>query len=127
MDALPEALRAVMKPMTKYSDNTGNLGDTESKVTVTTDYLPFLAEFEIFGTRTYANSYEQNKQKQYDYFVAGHSNKKYRHSETSSVVFWWARSAFSGDEKAFCGVHEQGIANAHGAYLAYCIAPIFKV
>lgn len=127
MAALPADLRAVMKPMTKYSNNTGNLGDTEAKVTVTTDYLPLLAEFEIFGARSQANSYEQNKQKQYDYFVAGNSEKKYNHSSTGSAVDWWERSAFYNDGKSFCRVYTSGAANNGNVYRASGIAPIFKV
>ena len=44
--ALPADLRAVMKPITKYSDNTGGGNNTASYVTSTTDYLFELAEFE---------------------------------------------------------------------------------
>ena len=65
--ALPSALRNVMKPVTKYTDNVGNnTGNTQSNVTSTTDYLFLLAEYEVFGSRSYANSYEQNYQVQYD-------------------------------------------------------------
>ena len=126
MAALPADLRAVMKPMTKYTNNTGASGDTEAKVTVTTDYLPLLAEFEIFGARTYANSYEQNKQKQYDYFVAGNSKKKYRHSATGSTAKWWERSAYYRVSSSFCSV--SGVsANTNHTHYAYGVAPAFKV
>ena len=49
--ALPADLRAVMKPATKYSDNTGGGSDTASYVTSTTDLLPLLSEFEYHGAR----------------------------------------------------------------------------
>lgn len=42
---LPSDLRAVMKPVTKYSDNTGGGSDNASYVTSTTDYL-FTQNFE---------------------------------------------------------------------------------
>ena len=45
MAALPSDLRAVMKPMTIYTDNTGDGKNDESYVTKTTDYLPLLAEY----------------------------------------------------------------------------------
>ena len=49
-----------MQPVTKYTDNTANGGgNVQTYVTATTDYLFLLAEFEVFGTRSYANSYEQ--------------------------------------------------------------------
>lgn len=127
MAALPADLRAVMKPMTKYTNNTGVSGDTEATVTVTTDYLPLLAEFEIFGARTYANSYEQNKQKQYDYFVAGNSKKKYRHSATGSAANWWERSARYNYSEHFGMVHEIGSVDFKNTYFACGLAPIFKV
>ena len=48
--ALPPDLRAVMKPVTKYTDNTGaGESDNASYVTATTDYLFLLAEFEYHG------------------------------------------------------------------------------
>ena len=92
--ALPSDLRAVMKSVTKYTDNTANGGgNTASYVTATTDYLFLLAEFEVQGVRAYANSYEQNSQAQYDYFKAGNSKIAYRHTATGTAVWWWLRSA----------------------------------
>lgn len=92
--ALPSDLRAVMKGTTKYTDNTGGGSDTASYVTSTTDYLFLLAEFEVFGARSGANSAEQNYQKQYDYFKAGNSRVAYNHSNTASAVWWWLRSPY---------------------------------
>lgn len=48
--ALPADLRAVMKSVSKYSDNTGGGYDTASYVTATTDWLFLLAEFEYHGS-----------------------------------------------------------------------------
>ena len=63
MAALPSDLRAVMKSVTKFTDNTANGGGNQSSyVTATTDYLWLLAEFEVQGSHTYANSYEKNYQ-----------------------------------------------------------------
>ncbi|MFR2023551.1 MAG: DUF6273 domain-containing protein [Clostridia bacterium] len=93
MAALPADLRAVMQPVTKYTDNTANGGgNVQTYVTATTDYLFLLAEFEVFGTRSYANSYEQNYQAQYDYYKAGNSRVAYNHSAVSLAVWWWLRS-----------------------------------
>ncbi len=39
MAALPSDLRAVMQPVTKYTDNTGNASNSSGNVTTTTDYL----------------------------------------------------------------------------------------
>ena len=57
-NAMPSDLQAVLKATTKYSDNTGGGSDTVSYVTATTDDIFLLSEFEVFGTRTYANSSE---------------------------------------------------------------------
>ena len=108
MAALPSDLRAVMKPMTIYTDNTGGGSNTASYVTASVDYLPLLAEFEIFGTRSYANSAEQNYQQQYQYYKNGNSKVKYRHSSTSSTALWWERSPYYNSSRYFCFVTTNG-------------------
>ena len=113
MAALPSDLRAVMKPMTIYTDNTGGGSNTASYVTASVDYLPLLAEFEIFGTRSYANSAEQNYQQQYQYYKNGNSKVKYRHSSTSSTALWWERSPYYNSSSYFCIVYTNGAANSN--------------
>ena len=127
MAALPSDLRAVMKPMTIYTDNTGGGSNTASYVTASVDYLPLLAEFEIFGTRSYANSAEQNYQQQYQYYKNGNSKVKYRHSSTSSTAYWWERSPYSGDSSTFCFVNANGSAYANLARDSSGLAPAFRV
>jgi len=127
MAALPSALRAVMKPITKYTDNVGGGTDTAANVTTTVDYLPLLAEKEIFGSRTYANSTEQSHQAQYAFYANGNSKIKYNHSSTSSAVYWWERSATYNDSTGFCRVRGNG--DAGSAYVMYScgVAPILAV
>ena len=127
MAALPSDLRAVMKPMTIYTDNTGGGSNTASYVTASVDYLPLLAEFEIFGTRSYANSAEQNYQQQYQYYKNGNSKVKYRHSSTSSTALWWERSPYYDSSYAFCFVYAGGGANSAAAGLSYGLAPALRV
>lgn len=127
MAALPSDLRAVMKPMTIYTDNTGGGSNTASYVTASVDYLPLLAEFEIFGTRSYANSAEQNYQQQYQYYKNGNSKVKYRHSSTSSTALWWERSPRYNTGTAFCLVYTGGDAHAYNARNSYGLAPAFRV
>lgn len=127
MAALPSDLRAVMKPMTIYTDNTGGGNNTASYVTASVDYLPLLAEFEIFGTRTYANSAEQNYQQQYAYYSAGNSKVKYPHSATSSAARWWERSPNYSSGSAFCYVDTSGNASSRHARNSYGLAPAFRV
>lgn len=127
MAALPSDLRAVMKPMNIYTDNTGGGSNTASYVTKSVDYLPLLAEYEIFGTRSYANSAEQNYQAQYQYYKNGNSKVKYRHSSTSSTAYWWERSPYYGSSRHFCSVSTSGDADYNGARYSYGLAPAFRV
>ena len=127
MAALPSDLRAVMKPMTIYTDNTGGGSNTASNVTASVDYLPLLAEYEIFGTRSYANSSEQNHQAQYAYYSAGNSKVKYRHSATSSAAWWWERSPCYNYSSYFCVVYTNGSANYSLARSSLGVAPAFRV
>ena len=108
MAALPSDLLAVMQTVTKYTDNTGDGSNSSGNVTSTTDYLFLLAEFEVFGTRYYANQYEQNSQKQYEYYKAGNSRVAYNHSAVSTAVWWWLRSAGYGTSGYFCDVFTDG-------------------
>lgn len=134
MSCLPADLRAVMRPMCIYTDNTGGGSDTASYVTVTIDFLPLLAEFEIHGARAYANSAEKNKQTQYAYFKNGsvddfdHENKiKYRYSNQPLAGDWWCRSPHSIDSTRFCSVSSDGITTDNAASVSNDVAPIFKV
>ena len=127
MAALPANLRAVMKPVTKYTDNTGGKSNTSGAVTATTDYLFLLAEFEVQGARSYANQYEQNYQAQYDYYKAGNSKVKYRHDATGTAVYHWCRSAGYEYRYYFCGVIFNGNSNVYGAAYSYGLAPGFCV
>ena len=121
--ALPSDLRAVMKPVTKYSDNTGGGSDTAGYVTSTTDYLFLLSEFEYHGARTYANSAEQSYQARYAYYQAGNSKIKYRHNATGTAAFVWCRSVSLSYNSFFCLVTTNGSAGSNGAYYSYGAAP----
>ncbi len=90
--ALPSDLRAVMKGVSKYTDNVGGATLAEDSVTPTEDYLWLLSEYEVSGTRTNANAAEKNYQKQYDYYASGNSAKFYRYDNTSYSAYYWLRS-----------------------------------
>ena len=125
--ALPPELTSVIKATSIYSDNTGGGSDVASYVTATQDELYLLAEFEIFGARTYANSAEQNYQQQYTYYVAGNSKVKYRHSSTATAVYWWERSVSAAYANYFCDVGNNGASVINDATLSYGLAPAFRV
>ena len=124
MAALPVDLRSVMKPMEIRTNNVGST-NADSAVTVTVDYLPLLAEFEIFGTRTYANQYEQKYQSQYQYYKNGASPKKYRHTELTNSANWWERSARGGYSTQFCCSFNNSVYDYANKSLG--LAPIFRV
>ena len=125
--ALPSDLRAVMKSVTKYSDNTGGSPDNASYVTSTTDYLFLLAEFEYHGARSYANSAEKNFQLQYSYYKAGNSKVKYKHGETGTAAYHWCRSVYVGGTYTFCLVDTGGGARTGYADYSWGAAPGFAV
>lgn len=127
MAALPSDLLAVMKTVTKYTDNTGGGSNSSGNVTATADYLFLLAEFEVFGTRYWANQYEQNSQKQYDYYKAGNSRVAYNHSAVSTAVWWWLRSAYCSYSYCFCDVGTDGSYNVYDAYYSAGLRPGFAV
>ena len=125
MAALPSDLLAVMQPVTKYTDNTGNATNTAACVTATTDYLFDLAEFEVLGSRRYANRYEQNYQLQYDYYKAGNSKVAYNHSAVSTAVRWGLRSPRYDNTTNFCSVDTDGTVNDRYANRSLALRPGF--
>lgn len=127
MSCLPSDLRAVMKPMTVYTDNKGNSSNIAANVTASIDYLPLLAEFEIFGARTYANQYEQNSQAQYTYYANGNSKVKYRHSSPGTTAIWLGRSPYCDGVTTFCDVGTDGATKNNGSQYSYGLTPIFLV
>lgn len=127
MAALPSDLRAVMKPITKYTDSVGNSSNVAANVTACVDYLPLPSEFEIFGKRTGANQYEQNSQAQYAYFSAGNSKTKYRHSATSSISVWQVRSPYYNSNSTFCCVNSSSVTSSTSSGYSLGLAPVFMV
>lgn len=125
--AFPSELTSVIKTTSTYSDNTGGGSTAASNVTATQDELYLLAEFEIFGKRTAANTAEQNYQKQYAYYAAGNSKVKYRHDSTTAHVVWWERSVFVYNNFNFCGVAADSTSSGYGADYSMGFAPAFKV
>ena len=127
-DALPTDLQNVLKTVTKYTDNTGGgNGSDSSYVTSTTETICLEAEFEVQGVIMYASSYEQNKQKQYDYYKNGNSKIRYKYNNTNSAVYWWNRSPCSDYSSNFCAVGTGGSANLNGSRGCRAVAPCFYV
>ena len=127
MAALPADLRAVMKPVTKYTDNTGGGSNTSNAVTATTDYFFLLSEYEVFGSISYANGNESSKQAQYAYYSAGNSKIKYKHDGTSTAARWWLRSPRASDSYYFVRVGARGTVGNGAADNSLGFAPGFCV
>ena len=123
---IPAELRAVLKSVTKYTDNTGATS-AASAVTATTDYFFLLSEFEVFGSISYGNTNEKNKQAQYAYYSAGNSKIKYKHNGTSTAARWWLRSPHASNSYIFVSVLTDGKVNISNAYYSLGFAPGFCV
>ena len=121
--AFPSDLQAVIKPSTIFTTQ----GSGNGACTATEDDVFLLAEYEVFGTSTYASSQEPNYLKQYSYYSAGNSKVKYRHNSTGTAAYWWERSPNSDRSYAFCYVITTGSANYNTAGFSYGVSPAFKV
>ena len=126
MAALPADLRAVLKPITKYTNNVGKSSDVSSTI----DYLPLMAEFEVYGRQNFANPNEKTYQAQYEYYKNGNSKAKYKQNDVASTEYWWLRSPSFEFRADFCLVDKAmdgkysltSISNgSHG------VAPVFLV
>lgn len=119
MAALPAELRAVMQPITKYTDNGG--------VTATTEYLPLPSEKEVLGTITWGNQAEGAYQAQYAFYSLGLSTTRYRVDAPQTAARFWTRSPSGSQEKyaVYCVDNTQSGQLPGTASLG--IAPVFKV
>ena len=128
MAALPADLRAVLKPITKYTDNVGNSQEA-SAISPTIDYLPLMAEYEVRGAQTNANNNETRYQEQYEYYKSGNSTIKYKQNDVASTAFWWLRSPKSSKSTDFCFVlvNQSGMVFGNHATSSYGVAPAFLV
>lgn len=131
--ALPAAWQSVIGVCNKWTDNIGGATDASANVTQTQDKIWLMAEFEIFGARSYANSYEQYRQAKYQYYINNSEpSARIRGADVATTgtnkknagdpVHWWERSP--GVHKACIGtdwyehdfplVKEDGIGKGHG-------------
>lgn len=136
MSCLPSDLRAVMRPMTIYTDNVGGEATDASSVTATVDYLPFLAEYEVYGWNSTANPNEPARQAQYEYFKEGDTSDE-RNSRARKWAFdgaelqeegsWWMRSPGHELSGYFVVTRSSGYSSAAYAEYSQGVAPIFRV
>lgn len=127
MAALPIDLRNILKPITIYTDNKGNVSNIESNVTATIDYLPLLSEFEVLGKRSIANIYEQNKQSQYEYFKQI-TPIKYNHAKPTIAIVYQTRSQTFDNVKEFVAIKATGRTSVTtNARYSYGLSPFFRI
>lgn len=128
INCLPSDLQSVLKTVNKYTDNVGGGSDVAENVTATQDKVFLLAEYEIFGSRTSANQYEQYSQAQYDYYKNKTANdiKMYNDQDTSTAVPWSERSTYF-NARDFCCVYANGEAGSLNANISLGFAPAFVV
>ena len=121
--AFHDDLQTVIKSSTIFTaPNSGNI-----ELTATEDEVFLLAEYEVFGARTYASTRESNYLKQYAYYSAGNSKVKYKHNATTTAAYWWERSPSSGNSNSFCDVNTNGSAYNDGGGYSIGVSPAFKV
>ena len=129
MAALSSDFRNSLKLWSRWIDIIGQNSNEEQNIQETIDAISLLAEFEVFGTRTYANQYEQNHQIQIDYYKLGNYKYKYYHNNPDEVVDrWWLASPHIGTisiDNRFCSVLGGRISNA-ASRASFAIAPVFK-
>ena len=126
-NAIPADLQAVLRTRTIYTDNTGGRTNNSSNVTVTTDYVYIPSEFEVQGSRTYENSYEQNHQQQLAYYKNGASKRRYKSNDVSNAALWWCRSPNRNSSGDFCIVYSSGGPYTDYANGAFGFAPLITL
>lgn len=112
---------------TKYVDTNGNSSNVAANVNALKSILFLLAEFEIFGTRTYANQYEKDKQKQYAMYANGASKIRKSHVDGTTAKVWWESSPYYNTAISFCTVYYNGSAHNSSAGNTYGLAPGFRI
>lgn len=125
--AMPLELQAVLKPVTKYSDNVGGNSSPASNVTASNDTIFLLSEYEVFGKAGYANDAERNYQAQYAWYSAGNPTRRYRHSSTGSTAYWWLRSVQKTFSSNFCYIGTSSSTSGQYAHRSLGFAPAFCV
>jgi hypothetical protein len=132
MSCLPADLRAVMKPITKYTDN-GDGGGTEANVTASVEYLPLMSFFELTASQGGSvNNAERKYQQQYAYFAKGKSKVKNQHSNVASAANWWLRTISASANPtsfyhALAAPTSTNNTSSNGAHWSYGVAPVFMV
>ena len=126
LSVIEPELRAVLQPVTKYTDNTGKT-TYESAITATEDYFFLLSQFETAGTTTMCNSYEKNYQEEYEYYKNGNYHQRYKDTNITEFAIFWLRSPYKTTNDSFVSVEEDGYIDSRSAQYGWGISPAFCV
>lgn len=129
MSCLPADLRAVMAPLTIYTDNSSYFKysmtkhDLASYVTASIDYLPMLSEYELYGSITKGNTYEQSYQSRPSYYSGayyGGAITTYKCNKDGTLTTSYFGQRSRSPEKGtgtsqFVGINSGGAPAVYGA------------
>jgi len=130
MSCFPNALRTVMRPMTKYTAAIGSNGDVLSSIESSVDYLALMSEFEVFGGIYYSNPIEVQYQRRYDYFAEGNSISHYTYNDASALAVTRLRSPKDQSTTSYtCAIKGTAtpLPNAYATGMDYGLAVVFLV
>ena len=117
MAALPLDLRKVIRPMLVTVHENNYLRGI-------IDYLPLLSVCEVGGSSGWGD--EEETQAQFDYYKAGNSTSKYRHSSQKLKARWWLRTKTSSNNRYFM-VDTSGGVGGIEQYYSLGVSPMFLV
>lgn len=124
---MPSDLQSILRSRTVYTDNVGYVGgeNNASNVTATTEIVYLPSEFEVYGLKNWANSYEQNHQQQLAYYKNGASKIRYKSDKISTAAYYLLRSP-SVRGTGFCFGSTSGNSGG-GAYESLGFAPLITI
>lgn len=134
MSLLPSDLRSVLRSITVYSQNQGTYSWTGSNyqlsntASATTDYLPLLSEYEVFGRTDSSTPAEANYQSQFEYFKnhtfvpAGIVNSSGRVDANRGSL-----RSLSYNDSGWCGISTSGEPITVGTSGRYIFCPFFRI
>lgn len=130
MGAIPDELRDVIKPVTKYTWLSGLSGDNAN--CYVKEYFTLLSHYEVTGESSKyadkAGNMFETCCKQYEYYANGASRIKYKHDAQTTACIYWLRD--EGDNTANYGQNLCIDASGNVSYksaVSYGLAPIFVV
>lgn len=99
--ALPEEVRNLMVPVTKWRDNVGGGTSDAENITATEEMVSLLTEYEILGETVNANPHEADKQMQYEFFANRGAFSMYATYSSSDVRHTWTASPAAANTTGF--------------------------